>query len=589
MYRSLRFSLATAILLLAAQLAWAASAKAWQPQNTQPHTDGKNFTLGGSLQVGRAEHTATLLPNGRVLLVGGFTDADDIVTSAELYDSKTGTSIYTGSLNVPRENHTATLLANGKVLIVGGLSTSYTALASAELYDPATGTFAYTGSMATAREKHTATLLADGRVLVAGGEGQAGNGLDSAELYDPAVGAFSSVGSMTALRVDHTATLLQDGEVLIAGGGPADGISPLNSAEIYDPASQAFAATGSMIDPRSYHSATLLKSGKVLVAGGIGEIGILSSAELFDPGSGTFSGTGSMTVQRWGQTATLLKNGNVLLAAGNSLVPQLLIAEPSFDADIYKAAKGRFAATGPMITGRRNAAATLLPNGRTLLSGGVANSDENGRFLSFTENIPEVFSTGGGRCIPGTSGCGWRGGDLMTFDQFDWRNSIANAWLVDDFYLVYLSKFDVMLLGDPSGYTMLFDNGGSVSQFLPQSGNPAPLDANYVDPSATGAGAFGGDMVALQLNIDYSDAGISLGNPKIAFGDLTLCNMGALSALNGVTVREFLGQANVVLSGGSGLYPLGTYDSLAQVLNNSFAYENPSTFAQQNLVNGSCP
>ena len=75
---------------------------------------------------------------------------------------------YTGSLNTARFHHTATLLPDGRVLVVGGES-GHDPLASAELYDPATGTWSDTGSLRTARDSHTATLLPNGMVLVAGG------------------------------------------------------------------------------------------------------------------------------------------------------------------------------------------------------------------------------------------------------------------------------------------------------------------------------------------------------------------------------------------------------------------------------------
>jgi len=121
----------------------------------------------------------------------------------------------TGSLATARYFHTATLLPNGKVLVAGG-AIGYTPLASAELYDPATGTWTATESLHTARFFHTATLLPNGKVLVAGG---AGNGyLASAELYDPATETWTATGSLHTARDLHTATLLPNGKVLVAGG-----------------------------------------------------------------------------------------------------------------------------------------------------------------------------------------------------------------------------------------------------------------------------------------------------------------------------------------------------------------------------------
>ena len=130
----------------------------------------------------RYGHTATLLPNGQVLVAGGGDDNGDIFASAELYNPATGVWSPTGSIGSPRSSHTATLLANGQVLVVGEGTTP---LAGAELYDPATGTWSPTGSLGFARSGYSATLLANGQVLIAGGFGTYGELLASSELYDP--------------------------------------------------------------------------------------------------------------------------------------------------------------------------------------------------------------------------------------------------------------------------------------------------------------------------------------------------------------------------------------------------------------------
>jgi hypothetical protein len=126
-------------------------------------------------------------------------------------------------MTAARSGHTATLLSNGKVMLVGGADNfgGYAA-STAELFDPVTETFTPTGSMATARALHSATLLADGRVLVAGGSGafygRSPASLAEAELFDPTTGSFVVTSPMTTARESHTATLLQTGDVLIAGG-----------------------------------------------------------------------------------------------------------------------------------------------------------------------------------------------------------------------------------------------------------------------------------------------------------------------------------------------------------------------------------
>jgi hypothetical protein len=248
----------------------------------------------------RGSHTATLLPSGLVLIAGGYSDNGApafeaaLLSSAELYVPALGTFTATGGMTVARASHSATLLGNGMVLIVGGDDGNGKALASAELYDPAAGTFAATGSMTMARYDHTATLLPSGMVLIAGGYTDNGAPafqnalLSSAELYDPSAATFTATSSMTAARGSHTATLLPNGRVLIAGGysdngAPAFEATLLSSAELYVPALGTFTATGSMTVARASHSATLLGNGLVLIAGGLDlNLNLLMSAELYE-------------------------------------------------------------------------------------------------------------------------------------------------------------------------------------------------------------------------------------------------------------------------------------------------------------------
>jgi hypothetical protein len=203
----------------------------------------------------------------------------------------------TGGLANARYEHTATLLPNGNVLVAGGSGRSG-AFTSAELYNPALGTWAATGSLLTARFRHTATLLPNGKVLVAGGRDSGFNALASAELYDPASGAWTATGSLVTARDYHTATLLPNGKVLVAGGQDS-GFNALASAELYDPASGTWAETGSLVTARVSHRATLLPNGKVFVAGGVGNIGPLASAELYvSDGGGGLTLDSAASIQR---------------------------------------------------------------------------------------------------------------------------------------------------------------------------------------------------------------------------------------------------------------------------------------------------
>src|SRR5450755_2384902 len=162
------------------------------------HASG-TFVNTGSLATAHDSHTATLLPNGKVLVAGGVNGPGDQTATAiaELYDPASGTWTATGSLVTARYVHSATLLPNGKVLVAGGFNDSSGYLASAELYDPASGTWTATGSLATARFLPAATLLPNGKVLVAGGNALVGGGaIASAELCDPASGIWTATGSL---------------------------------------------------------------------------------------------------------------------------------------------------------------------------------------------------------------------------------------------------------------------------------------------------------------------------------------------------------------------------------------------------------
>jgi hypothetical protein len=341
-------------------------------------TSSSGFTPTGSLKVPRGLHTATLLPNNKVLVAYGsnssaYNNAAGYVglSSIEVYDPGTGrfTEIV-GDDGAGIYGHTATLLQNGEVLLAGGFVNSvwdYGGSSSSDngvgLYDSATGVFSGTGNMTANRGDHTATLLANGKVLIAGGADQdpTGTGLASAELYDPSTGTFTQTGSMAVGRFLHTATLLQNGKVLIVGGALTSASDPVATAEVYDPSTGIFTMTGAMATAREQHTATLLPDGSVLIVGGTTSTGATATAEVYDPSTGSFSVTGSMAEGRTFHTATLLPNGNVLVAGGG---------DENSTAEVYDPGTGYFSITGGMEIGRSGHTATLLPNGSVLVAGG---------------------------------------------------------------------------------------------------------------------------------------------------------------------------------------------------------------------------
>jgi WD40 repeat protein len=235
------------------------------------------FSLTGETIDHHFSPNAILLQDGRVLLSGNswvYVGGQNTFT-AELYDSKTGTFSHTGSPLTWRANSTATLLADGRVLFAGGFDGGpqgpSKAFSSAEIYDPKTGLFTPTGSLISARMNHTATLLPDGRVLIEGGNDEVGS-VSTAELYDPQTGRFSQTGSpLTPSDVSSAGILLGDGRVLIVDGYSA-------SAELYDPATGTFGKTGSPARIHNHVVAALLSDGRVLILGTGTD-----TAELYQP------------------------------------------------------------------------------------------------------------------------------------------------------------------------------------------------------------------------------------------------------------------------------------------------------------------
>jgi Ca2+-binding RTX toxin-like protein len=297
------------------------------------------FSPTGEMSVPREGAAAAPLPDGRVLVTGGrYYDRDgeyyagNYPSSAEVFDPATGTfsSTGVGSMGTPRWAAAAAPLPDGRVLVAGGYYYDFGDgsdhfLSSAEVFDPATGTFssAGIGSMSVPRFGAAVARLPDGRVLIAGGN-NGSSFLSSAEIFDPATNQFSSsgMGSMVTARFAPAAAPLPDGRVMVAGG--SDGSGGFSSAEVFDPATKTFssAGIGSLSVPRQRPVAAPLPDGRVLVAGGYyyDQSGghFLSSAEVFDPATNTFSsaGIGSMEIPRELAAAAPLSDGRVLIAGG---------------------------------------------------------------------------------------------------------------------------------------------------------------------------------------------------------------------------------------------------------------------------------
>jgi hypothetical protein len=197
-------------------------------------------------------------------------------------------------------------------------------------------------------------------------------------------------------------------------------------------------------------------------------------------------------------------------------------------------------------------------------------------------------------CAPGAPGCGWEDGDMVSYAQDSWggdpSTSTAAALLLSRFDFVYPTGSVEVGINGPTGFSMIFTSAASVLDYQPSSGGPDPLNADLLDPTSTSSGVFGGNVLALRLDVDFDASGDIAGTANLAFGDLRLCGLTATPAYNGLTVRQFLGQMNIALGGGPVAYSFQTVSQLTADVTAAFEGGAASAFAQQHLFSSAtCP
>ncbi len=332
----------------------------------------EGFVLYPRMPQARVGHSATLLPDGQVLVVGGITDGSDgkrvILFSPTSYWSRTR------SANEARWHHTATETSPGRVLVVGGSDPStLLCSATAEIYSVSAANWSLTGSMHEARQFQTATRLPGGKILVTGGVGNDSIAKASAEVYDPVSATWSLTGSMNTARARHSATLLRNGQVLVTGGDSGDGQTFTSSAELYDPVTGTWSYTDDMsfLGPSS---ATLLLNGDVLVANG-------TRAELYRSQRGRFVRAGVPYPYSGSERLTLLQDGRAIMSGGKN-------ADGSYSEwwQLYDPSVSGWVqfASNPMNAAHSGHTSTLLLDGTVLICGGLGSDGQ-------PEAVTDVF------------------------------------------------------------------------------------------------------------------------------------------------------------------------------------------------------
>jgi len=399
--------------------------------NVDIYDPANGWSLGPKLSSDPLGAVAAALPGDRALLAGGVPylgGGDSLpapLATAIMYSSSTGGWTSVANMSVPRSEATAIALPDGRVLVAGGYDQRLIELtnptrqvaqflpqATTQFFSPSSSTWTSGPALAVGRFGHSAVLLPGGRVLIVGGadQGYPERLLNSAELFDPGAGRWLSAGSIGAPRKQFSLTVLADGRALLAGGLGADGSTVLRSTLLYDSAKNVWSPGPDLADARTAHAAALLADGRVLVTGGADQAGRLASSELFDPSAGSWSATGALATARSNHLAITLRNGRVLVIGGSGSTDALASSE-LFDPSakgIPAAARApagpgrwRLAAIKPIAIDSYTGSAQLMPDGRVM----VVPSHDSADFQVYDPTI-DTWTTVFSRKTPPCNACG---------------------------------------------------------------------------------------------------------------------------------------------------------------------------------------
>lgn len=348
-----------------------------------------DITQGAALGGPRSHHTATRLPDGKILLVGGSQGPNEPLASVEIFDPVAGSIAQVASLHTPRHDHSATLLPDGRVLIIGGYSLPQQWLSDAEVYDLSTNTWTVVPPLYSHGVSHSATLMSDGRVLVVGGCTGSGVCTERVEIFDPQDNSWIDAAPLKSDRASQAALSLDDGRVLVVGGQSAGNVLNDGDALLYDPQTNTWADTGPMVAPRIFAQITKLLDGRVLVAGGMTlkdapVLRMTASVEIYNPTSNTWASAASLSRPRYAFILTLLPDGQVW-AIGGAYSHENKWGRASFVRKIesYDAVTDNWRAIGELPQPGACAAAAFLPDGHLWVTGGQAGQSKD-MFLSST-------------------------------------------------------------------------------------------------------------------------------------------------------------------------------------------------------------
>lgn len=400
--------------------------------NVDIYDPARGWSPGPKLSSPRVGALAVSLPGGGALLAGGFPEigghdgpGPNPIATATTYNPSSGTWTNAPNMSTARAYATATALPDGRVLVAGGYDrrvilltnpsregVQLVPLADSLFFNPTSSTWTAGPALAQSRFGHLAVALRSGRVLVVGGSDplHSEQVLTSAELFDPATGRWTSAGAFGAGRSQFTLTALTDGRALLAGGIAADGYTVLGSTLLFDPAKNLWSPGPELANVRTGHAAAALADGRMLVTGGADQVGRLASSELFDPSANSWSATGALVTPRSDHLAISLTNGRILAIGGRGSGDPLASAElfdPSAQG-ISAAARTptgpghwQVAATKPIPADAYTNSAQLLADGRVLVVPAFGDAD----FQVYDPKL-DAWTTPFSRKLPPCDACG---------------------------------------------------------------------------------------------------------------------------------------------------------------------------------------
>lgn len=329
-----------------------------------------SIAVGPTMNAARYDAASALLQSGNLLIAGGGGNGAFLDT-LEIYRFRTNTfapSASVPTMSVLRANETATLLSNGKVLIAGGAVDNTTWTDTTDLFDPGTRTITPGPTMNNQREGATASLLPNGLVIIAGGRDSTTT-LNTVDIYHPKKNTITAGPPMNVARYDCAAVILPNGNLMMFGGfGAVTQSQPLDSTEIYNPTVNKWAISPPrMLDARAGERATLLADGTVLITGGTDATAVVNTTEIYHPATRTFTAGPLMSDARKFHTQVRLPNGQVLIAGGYADNGGVNVLDTT---DIYHPLAHKITA-GPLMNDARGlASGALFPNGKAIIAGG---------------------------------------------------------------------------------------------------------------------------------------------------------------------------------------------------------------------------